>query len=84
MFDAVYFDIVPGERIVYAYDMWHDGKKLSVSLATLEFKAVAGGAHFAITEQGAFLDGYDDAGERERGTLGLIDQMGASLSAVID
>jgi hypothetical protein len=33
-----------------------------------------------VTEQGAFLDGYDDAGSRERGTNQLLDMLGASLS----
>jgi uncharacterized protein YndB with AHSA1/START domain len=80
-FDAVYFDIVAGERIVYAYDMWHEGRKLSVSLATLEFHAVAGGTRFRLCEQGAFLDGYDDAGSREHGTNQLIDRMETTLHA---
>ena len=56
LFDAIYFDIVPGERIVYAYDLWHEGRKLSVSLATLEFHAVDGGTTVKLCEQGAFLD----------------------------
>jgi len=30
-------------------------------------------------EQGAFLDGYDDAGAREHGTGALLDALGASL-----
>ncbi len=80
-FDAVYFDIVPGERIVYAYDMWHEGRKLSVSLATLEFHAVAGGTRLRLCEQGAFLDGYDDAGRREHGTIELMDRMETTLRA---
>jgi len=81
LFDALYFDIVPGARIVYAYDMWHEDRKLSVSLATLEFEAVAGGTRFKLCEQGAFLDGYDDAGSREHGTNELMDRMEASLQA---
>jgi len=32
-----------------------------------------------LTEQGAFLDGYDDAGSREEGTGHLLDALGASL-----
>ena len=32
-----------------------------------------------LTEQGAFLDGFDDAGGRERGTALLLDKLGASL-----
>ena len=34
-----------------------------------------------ITEQGVFLDGYDDAGARERGTNDLMDKLGRSLQA---
>lgn len=79
-FDATFFDIVPGERIVYAYDMWVNERKLSVSLATLEFQAVDGGARLIMTEQGAFLDGYDDAGSRERGSQDLIDKLSAVLT----
>jgi hypothetical protein len=33
----------------------------------------------SITEQGAFLDGYDDAGSREQGTSHLLDALGTSL-----
>lgn len=32
-----------------------------------------------VTEQGAFLDGHDDAGSREHGTGLLLDALGASL-----
>jgi uncharacterized protein YndB with AHSA1/START domain len=78
-FDATYFDIVPGERIVYAYEMLMDGRKISVSLATFEFKAAASGTRFVMTEQGAFLDGYDDNGSRERGSIAIVDKLGAYL-----
>ena len=80
-FDALYFDVVPNERLVYAYEMHVDDRKISVSLATLEFSAVEGGARLKVTEQGAFLDGFDDAGSRERGTGSLLDQLGASLES---
>jgi uncharacterized protein YndB with AHSA1/START domain len=78
-FKARYLDIVPGERIVYVYEMWIDGTKISASLASLEFKPVAGGTRLKVTEQGAFLDGYDDAGSREHGTGILLDLVGQSL-----
>jgi uncharacterized protein YndB with AHSA1/START domain len=80
VFDAVYLDIVPLERIVYAYDMFQDDRKLSVSLATMELRP-AGPTRttLVVTEQGAFLDGYDDAGSREHGTDFLLDRLGASL-----
>ena len=80
-FDAVYHDIVPNERIVYAYEMHLDEKKISVSLATMQITpAGPGRATLKVTEQGAFLDGYDDAGSRERGTGFLLDKIGASLT----
>jgi uncharacterized protein YndB with AHSA1/START domain len=78
-FDAVYFDVVPDERLVYAYEMHLDDRKISVSLATMELKPAGNGTRLVVTEQGAFLDGYDDAGSREQGTAYLLDQLGKSL-----
>ncbi|MBS0333011.1 MAG: SRPBCC family protein [Proteobacteria bacterium] len=79
-FDATFFDIVPGERIIYAYEMQIDGRKISTSLATFEFKAApGGGTAFRMTEQGAFLDGYDDNGSRERGSIEIVDKLSAYL-----
>jgi len=78
-FQATFWDIVPGERIVYAYSMHLDGRMISVSLATFEFKAAGAGAKLVMTEQGAFLDGYDDNGSRERGSRELVDKLSAYL-----
>ena len=78
-FDAVYFDVVAGERLVYAYELSLDERKISVSLATLQLEAEADGTRLTVTEHGAFLDGYDDAGSREHGTGALLDALGASL-----
>jgi len=81
-FDAIYYDIVPLERIVYAYEMHLDERKISVSLSTLQIKpAGQGRTKLLVDEQGAFLDGYDDAGSRERGTGDLLDKLGASLKS---
>jgi uncharacterized protein YndB with AHSA1/START domain len=79
-YDATYLDIVPNERIIYGYDMHLDDKRISVSLATVEFKPAGKGTRLTFTEQGAFLDGYDDAGSRERGTTYLLDALGAGLA----
>ena len=78
-FDACYFDIVPDRRIVYGYNMHVDGQRISVSLATIEFKPDGAGTRLSFTEQGAYLDGYDDAGGREHGTRWLLGKMGESL-----
>ncbi len=78
-FDARYHDIVPDERIVYSYGMHVDGKRISVSLATVELTPAGGGTRLTFTEQAVFLDGYDGAAGREQGTGMLLDQLGASL-----
>jgi uncharacterized protein YndB with AHSA1/START domain len=78
-FDCVYQDIVPSERIVYSYDMHIGAARISVSLATIEFKASGSGTQLVFTEQAVFLDGYDDAGSRERGTGDLLDKLERSL-----
>ncbi len=39
----------------------------------------AGKTRLLVAEQGAFLDGYDDAGSREHGTGQLLDAHAASL-----
>jgi uncharacterized protein YndB with AHSA1/START domain len=78
-FNALYQDIVPNERIVYSYDMRFDDKRISVSLTTIELSAHGKGTKLKFTEQGAFLDGYDDAGAREHGTGWLLGKLAESL-----
>ncbi len=80
-FDAVYHDVVPDERLVYSYAMHLDDRKISVSLATLELKPGDGATTLSVTEQGAFLDGYDDAGAREQGTRQLLEALAATIEA---
>ena len=78
-FEAIYHDVIPHERLVYTYEMHLDDKKISVSLATIQLKTGKDETTLMVTEQGAFLDGYDDAGSREQGTGRLLDTLGASL-----
>jgi uncharacterized protein YndB with AHSA1/START domain len=78
-FSARFHDIVPNERIVYVYDMCVNETHISISLATIEFKAEKSGTRLIVTEQGVFLDGYDDAGAREKGTRLLLEQLDAAL-----
>lgn len=80
-FDAVYFDVEPNRRLVYAYEMYLDARKISVSLATFQLEPEDEGCRLIVTEQGVFLDGFDDAGSRERGTGMLLDRLGKSLGA---
>lgn len=78
-YDARYQDIVPDQRIIIAYDMHLDDIRISVSLATVELKPAGTGTRLTFTEQGAFLDGYDDPALREKGTRDLLDALGAEL-----
>jgi uncharacterized protein YndB with AHSA1/START domain len=80
-FDARYYDIVENQRIVYAYEMHINGNKISVSLATIELTPEGARTKLKITEQGAYLDGYDDAGKREHGTNLLMDKLVEAVEA---
>ncbi|MGH7066540.1 MAG: SRPBCC family protein [Acetobacteraceae bacterium] len=78
-FDALYHDVTPNRRLIYSYELHLDERKISVSLATIGLTGEGSRTRLTITEQGAFLDGYDDAGAREHGTGLLLDALGASL-----
>ena len=78
-YEATFRDIVPNERIVTSYVMHLGETKISVSLATVELRPEGAGTRLTLTELGAYLDGYDDAGAREHGTGELLDALGASL-----
>jgi uncharacterized protein YndB with AHSA1/START domain len=80
-FRAIYHDIVPDRRIVYTYAMHLNAVRISVSLAVVDIEPHGAGARLTLTDHGAFLDGFDDAGSRERGTSDLLDQLERSLTA---
>lgn len=86
VFDALYLDIVPNERVVYAYEMTVNGRKISTSLATFEILAEGAKTRLRLTEQGVYY--FDPDGKatyapdgpevsRRRGTEGLMDQIAA-------
>ena len=79
--DGSYQDIVPNRRIVTASTMALGDKRISVSLTTIELKPSGKGTHLVFTEQGAFLDGWDNPAIREEGTKGLLDALGAYLKS---
>lgn len=78
--DTVYLDIVPDARIVIAYGMAVGEAPISSSLATIELRPEGAGTRLTFTEQDAFLDGQDNAGQREQGTRGLLDALDAELA----
>ena len=79
-YEAVYTDIVEHHRIVTTYDMWIDGLHMSTSVASFEFEPLADGTRFTQVEHGVFFDKFWDGGaDRERGTRGLMEQLGRYL-----
>jgi uncharacterized protein YndB with AHSA1/START domain len=79
VYDAMYREIVPDQRIILTYDMFLDETRISVSLATVELRPAAAGTRLIYTEQGAYLDGQDAPGLREQGMGTLLDALGAEL-----
>jgi uncharacterized protein YndB with AHSA1/START domain len=85
VFDAVYIDIVPNERVVYVYEMTVNGRKISASLATFEISAAGGKTKLRLTEQGAYFDDPEmkryapqgQAASRLEGTNALMDRFAA-------
>jgi uncharacterized protein YndB with AHSA1/START domain len=79
VYEAHIYEIVDGERIAYAYDMTADGTRISVSLATVEFRPSGEGTRLIYTEQDAFFDGGDSVESREHGTRVLLDNLETTL-----
>jgi uncharacterized protein YndB with AHSA1/START domain len=81
-YEALFHDIVPAQRIVYTYDMFLEGTRISISLATVEFTPVGdSGTHMVFTEQGAFLDGHESPAGRAEGMGSLLDALGKELQS---
>jgi len=81
-YDALYYDIVPDQRLVYCYEMYADDVRISVSVATIEFTKSGDGTALSWTEQGVYLDGIDGAeapGLRKEGTTEMLDGLTSYL-----
>lgn len=81
-FRSHFHEIVENERIIFAYDLFHDQRLISVSLTTIELLADGdgGGTRLFFTEQGVFFDGPEAAAEREHGSGVLLDMLGRFLA----
>ena len=81
-YDALYYDIVPDQRLVYCYEMFADDVRISVSVATIEFAKSGEGTALSWTEQGAYLDGIDGAEApalRKEGTTEMLEGLTSYL-----
>lgn len=68
---AAYLDVVPGQRIIYAYEMSLRGQRISASLVTVEFAPAGTGTLMRFTEQAVLLDGSGVQGRRIGTEAGL-------------
>ena len=77
--DTLFLDIVPDERIVFAYSLSAGDVRASAALTTVELAADGSGTRLLLTEQVAFLDGVDGTASRERGWGALLDRLGDAI-----
>jgi uncharacterized protein YndB with AHSA1/START domain len=78
--DTSYQDIVPNQRIVFAYTMSVGGRRISASLSTIELVPTDKGTDFVYTEQAAFFEGSDGAKIRQAGWSALFEQLEKELA----
>ena len=79
-FQAEFRDIIPEQRIVYTNEMYADATRISVSVATVQFRSQEATTQLVLTEQGVFLDGHDTVAQRESGTRSLLESLAALLN----
>ncbi len=79
-FEMRYYDIVPDQRIVHAYDVRINGTRNSVSIAVITLEPSGSGTLLSITEHGAFLDGHENPPDRQGGTEFILDRLGVLLA----
>lgn len=77
---AEYRDIVTDERIVSTYETGVDGRRMSVSVATVELLAEGHATRLVYTDQTAYLDALDRPEWREQGTTAQLDRLGDVLA----
>jgi uncharacterized protein YndB with AHSA1/START domain len=76
---ALYWEVAPGERIVYTHELLIDEVRISVSLVTVELKPDGEETRLTLTEHAAFFDGLEDPARRRDGTGSLLDALTREL-----
>jgi uncharacterized protein YndB with AHSA1/START domain len=83
LYDARFEDIVTDSRIVAAYTMSLDGRRMSTSLQTIEFVLDGRRTHLILTEQIAIFDDLDTVEARRQGIGELLDGLGRALAGAV-
>jgi uncharacterized protein YndB with AHSA1/START domain len=78
--NTIYQDILSNRHIVFVYTMSVGDKRISSSMATVEFLPVEKGTNLILTEQGAFFEGADGPQMREDGWRQLLEQLAEELA----
>lgn len=78
--DTLYQDIVPSRRIIFAYTMDANGKRISASLGTVALESLGAGTKFTFTEQAAFFESSDGPEIRKFGWTELFERLNGALT----
>lgn len=78
--DTVFMDIVPNQRIIMAYSMAVNDARISCSLATFAFEAVASGTRLTMTEQACFFEHSDGVEMRKAGWTQILESLGKEMA----
>lgn len=81
-YSVQFVDIVADERIVSTSEMCAGDTLISVTVATVEFRAAGASTRLILTEQGVYLDGRETPAQRAEGTASLLDSLAAALAGV--
>jgi uncharacterized protein YndB with AHSA1/START domain len=81
VFETLYREIVPGQRLVYSSALSADDVLATASQTTVLFEPDGEGTRLTLVEQGAYLDGREEPAWRETGTGGWLDALGTHLTA---
>lgn len=73
-------DIVVDQRIVSTSEMYADDTRISVTVASVEFRESGRTTELVLTEQGVYLDGHETPVQREEGTRSLLEALAAALA----
>jgi uncharacterized protein YndB with AHSA1/START domain len=76
-YESEFRDIVPEQRIIYTSEMHAGETRISVTVATVQFRSRGATTQLVLTEQGVFLDGHETVAQREEGTRALLDSLAA-------
>lgn len=82
--ETVYLDIVENRRIISAYTMAKDDRRISASIATVDLVPEGSGTRIVFTEQAVFLAGLDKVEYRRGGWEQLIGFLAAELGEKVE